>query len=146
MKKWTCVFVAFQVLISCGNKKSSLNCKIEGLIENSCKNQNECTINLKTATNFEWDKLYVFTEGASLDTIQSVIGRDYPYYNDVASRLIFMKYDKIVFHEDRFPYPSKSPNGLVNFKVWTGTHSSYTKNEFKVKKINNGESYYYELE
>lgn len=89
--------------------------------------------------------MYVFSEEVTLDKINKELGLNYPYFEDIAKRIIFVKSNEVVYHEDKFPYPNSKPD-KINFKLSdTFNFMIFTKKNaiFKVKKeYNNGRTYY----
>lgn len=66
---------------------------------------NNQIISLKDYIDFDWDKMIVSNTSADLDEINKALGFDYPYFEDIASRLILIKNKKVVYHQERFPDP-----------------------------------------
>lgn len=100
-------------------------------------------------TDFSWDKMFVFREGTELEEINKVLGFKYPYFEDVASRIIFVKSNQVVYHEDEFPDPSNSANERVIF-IYPNDTSDYMifsvdNAKFNLIKSKVGGTYYYEL-
>jgi hypothetical protein len=72
-------------------------------------------IDLKSITNFAWDKLYLLDVG--VDDVDTVLGFHYPYFVDVADRIIFVKNKQVVYHEDEYPNPDKPPIARITFNL-----------------------------
>jgi hypothetical protein len=89
--------------------------KVEDGIEQTCNGLDSCKINMSEIMTFDWDKMYVFKSGATLEQINEVIGFEYPYFEDIAYRVIFTKSNSVVFHEDDFPYPENKAVRKINF-------------------------------
>lgn len=135
-------------LIGCQNaNKGKLERKIEKHIENQCSND-ICTIDLSDITEFQWDKLYVFNESATLDTIENVIGQNYPFFTDIARRMVFINSNNIiVYHEDVFPLASQFVNGQVLFNLSENvTYRLFSHKVFEVRKYYTEKGYYYVLD
>ena len=47
--------------------------------------------------------MYVFQATAGLDDINKALGFEYPYFEDVGYRVVFLKNNKIVYHDDYYP-------------------------------------------
>jgi len=58
-------------------------------------------------TSFDWDKMYVFCENSGLEEVNQQLGFEYPYFEDIAKRIIFTKTKKVVYHEEEYPDPEK---------------------------------------
>lgn len=126
--------------------KTKLEKKIEHAINDKCDDLNKCNLNLSGVTNFNWNKLYVFKESAQPSEIEAAIGRRYPYYEDVARRLVFMDNNKIVYHEDVFPSFEGIPNGQILFDMPdTVNYKVFLNKEFIVQKYTEEKRYYYVL-
>ena len=78
-------------------------------IKQKCKITDTCTVRIIDLTAFEWEKMYIFNESSSLEEIDKVLGFKYEYFKDIARRIIFTKSNEVVYHQDDFPYPEKSP-------------------------------------
>jgi hypothetical protein len=89
--------------------------------------------------------MYVFKETASLEAIENALNQKYPYYNDVARRLIFLDSNGIiVYHEDIFPNVEAVMNKGVIFQIPdTSNYRVFTQPIFTVKteKLDNGVYY-----
>jgi len=123
--------------------------KISDQIINKCQSEkDECIISMEEITNFEWDKMYVFKEEATLEEIEEALGFKYKYFDDVARRIVFVADNKVTYHEDEFPYPSKEPAGKVFFqfkddaKPYMLFHRKKANFKIRKKKIN-GDLYFY---
>lgn len=147
MRKSLILAIPIAILYSChGNGNGELERKIEAHITNACKSK-ICTIDLSKITSFKWKRFYVFKETSSLELVEQTINQKYPYFTDVARRLVFLdENNKIIYHEDIFPevdgVTSKDivfcvPD-TVNFRV-------YTTPQFTVTKIELEKGYYYLL-
>ncbi len=110
MKKILLIIIA-SIISSCN---SSMQDKIINNIQKSCQ-KDSCIVKMSAITPFDWEKMYVFREGADLQEINKQLGFNYPYFKDVAKRLIFIKSNKIIYHEDEFPYPDKKPVNKIFF-------------------------------
>lgn len=147
MKRILYILILPVLLLGCNNQyKGKLESKIEKHIDKNCTGA--CTIDLTDITDFSWDKLYTFDESVSLDTIERVLGQKYPYYTDIARRMIFVDADNnIVYHEDVFPYTEGVIEGQIVFvKPESFSYCVFSESKFNVKKIETAETYYYILE
>ena len=116
-------------------------------IEKTCNENEPCIVRIQEITDFEWDNMYVFKVGVSLETINHVIGFEYPYFTDVAYRVIFTKSNAVVYHEDTFPYPERRLDRQVFFEIPSDTmkYLSLSKDEaiFVSERIlDNNDKYY----
>ena len=131
-------------LMSC---EKSIKQKIAMNVEKKCSGFDSCIFNMKEITDFNWDKLYLFKEGTSLEDINKALGFNYPYFTDIANRIIFVKDHTIAYHEDEFIDPEAKPKSNVSFDIYNDTVPYYVFNLnnaiFHVrKKINNGNKYF----
>lgn len=128
-------FFIFIFLFSCQQEnKGKLEKKISDYIEKNCYTDT-CYIDMNDIINFEWKKLYVFKENASLETIENIIGRDYPYYLDVGKRMIFVDENrKIVYHEDIFPRTYFMNKEIFFNLPDSASYRIFKNKEFKVIK------------
>lgn len=140
------IFISFY-LVSCSTKDN--NGKLEQKISISIDNKdcnNSCVVDLSKITPFKWNRFYIFKETTSNEAVEKAINQKYPYFGDVARRLIFLdKNNRIVYHEDIFPNVEGVSNkdivfhmpDSVNYKVYTTPNFIVTK-----EKIKNNEYYY----
>ena len=141
-------FILFIGVILVGCHPASIKEKIADKIESKCRGIDSCTttINIQEVTDFKWDRLYLFTIGASLEDVNKALGFDYPYFEDIASRVVFTLGNKIVYHEDEFPNPKTKPTAGVIFRYIDNDimHSyNFGNAVFNVTKtVVNGYKYY----
>lgn len=145
MKKQIVFVAVFLLFIGCQNNGNGiLENEIASSIEKNCKNE-ICEIDISEITSFKWHRMYVFKESASLEVIEKVLNQKYPFFPDVARRLIFTdSSNKIVYHEDVFPNVEGAMDREVvfmipetlNYKVFTNPKFTVTK-----EKIDKGEYY-----
>ncbi len=140
-------FFIFILLFSCQQEnKGKLEKKISDYIEKNCF-ADTCYIDLNDIISFEWVELYVFNENSSLETIESVIGRDYPYYLDIGEHMIFVnENNEIVYHEYKFPR-TDFINKEIFFDLPDNNYYRIFKNkEFKVIKQKTEKGVFYILD
>lgn len=128
MRKLIIITLITMFLSSCNkNGNGELEQKIKAKITETCKDEN-CNIDLSKITSFKWNKFYVFKETTTLEEIEKTLNQKYPYFTDIARRLIFIdKNNKIIYHEDIFPNVEGMQNNevcfyipdTVNFKFYT---------------------------
>jgi hypothetical protein len=82
---------------------------------NSCNVQSSCVIRVKELTDFDWDEMHAFSEGASQQFIEKALGIPFPDYVEFKRRIVFLKAGKLVHREDE-PTDIEHPiDGQVNF-------------------------------
>jgi hypothetical protein len=106
-------FFMLVFIVSCNDVSNS---EISKKIEKDCKSQN-CEINMANYIVEDWDYMFIFKVNTSLEQINSQLGFTYPYFEDIANRIIFVKGDKIIYHEDEFPNPEKVKKGELIFNI-----------------------------
>ena len=132
---------------SCKNN-SSLEVRIGDYIKRTCQESDTCTIDIKNITDFEWHKMYVFKEGATLEKINEVLGFKYPFFEDIARRTIFVSGSRIIYHEDIFPNPESAEAGQVIYKMPDTVQYTVLRPDeaiFKVNKVELEQGEYYLL-
>lgn len=119
------------------------------IIDNIKKNErgDSCVVKIINITPFDWDKMYVFRENCSLEEVNKKLGFEYPYFEDVAKRIVFIKSRKVVYHEEECSDPDKKSKlefifGNDTTKVIVLTRESAI---FSVKRKNIFGWIYYEL-
>jgi hypothetical protein len=106
-------YLSIIILLGCQN---NIQKKIVHKITRQCKDAHTCILKIRDVTDFEWDRMYIFNESVRLEEVNKILGFKYDYFEDIARRIIFTKGNKVVNHEDDFPYPKEKPNGKVFFK------------------------------
>jgi hypothetical protein len=146
---FACFFIITITIFSCSRRdhKWDLETKIENEIKKTCIKKGICHINLGNIISFDWEEMYVFKETANIKQIESAIGIKYPYYDDVAKRIIFVHNNRIVYHEEVFPHVEGIINGQILFEIDENAHyKKFTDKIFEVKKISLENKKYYVLE
>lgn len=128
-------------------------CSKSGVIErqigkrvNECK-ADDCTIRIKDATDFQWDKMYVFKYYARPDVIQKALGTTSSNFVEFTRRIVFLKDGRIVYREDEPTDIESVVDGQVIFDIPdTDVYKAYMPDaEFRGVKRKSGEKVYYEL-
>ncbi len=142
------IISVYLFLTACGNKSQGvLEQEVVKHIERQCLTEKYCSFELSEVTPFEWNKLYAFKETAQLDEIEKVIGTKYPYFTDVAKRLVFIdEKNNIVYHEDVFPNVEKIEYRQIVFDIPDSiNYRSFDKKPFNVVMRPLEAGYYYVL-
>ena len=148
MRKYLLICGGLLLLFSCSKyKKSEFEKGIELKYESVCKGSDNCTVNIKETTSFSWDKMFVFKTTASLEIINEALGFAYPYYEDVAERVIFVKNNKVVYHDDYYPTFDDDVYTSLVFDLSNGlTYKSFSPDSaiFKIEKkeVENKQTYF----
>jgi hypothetical protein len=146
------ILVALSLLLlqSCGSKTidpNSVEGRLVANINKSCRSSNVCTIRVRDATNFDWDKMYVFKYTANRDEIVKVIGSPLPRYNEFKRKLIFVSGGKLAYSEEE-PTDIES---VINEQIVFGIPDNESYREFgsdpvfEVTKKNFSRGVYYEF-
>ena len=108
-----------------------LGCSRSGLIErrigervDSCKPDTSCIVKIKELTSFQWDKMFVFSHGASPEYIEKALGTPLPEYVEFQRRIVFLKDGAIVHREDEPTDIEGTVDGEVRF-AGLNTEPSY---------------------
>lgn len=147
MKRRIIAIFLISLLFSCSQMDTS-NSIIGKKIEKECNGKGTCNINMQTIVNEQWERMYVFKESASLERINQVIGFNYPYFDDIAKRIIFIRAGKVVYHEDEFPGVESAKNGELVFIIGdTSEYRIFLPSEaiFSVQKVDFTKGRYFEL-
>jgi hypothetical protein len=135
MRKILTILVLFLVY-SCG--KSSEN-KIDQAVRDVCRNkESDCKISLQSIITEEWDYVIISQESLSLEDLNKLLGFDYPYFIDIARRIIFVKGNKVIYHEDKFPETDRVVKNEVVFEMKNSNFLKIERNNaiFNAKKEN----------
>lgn len=99
------IFISI-ILCSCNHKG-----KIKNYLETNCSSSKcvntECEVKMQDIITDDWDYMYVFYPEDSLEKINSELGFEYKCWEDIATTIIFVKNNVVIYHEDEFPYPEK---------------------------------------
>ncbi len=142
------LILCFLITICSGCSNNSLEAKIENHIKKACNEKDVCIINIKDITDFEWQKMYVFKEGTTLEAINEALGFEYPYFEDIARRTVFVSENRITYHEDIFPNPESAQDGQVIYEMPdTVQYTIFEPDDavFKVNKVEFVQGVYYVL-
>ena len=113
MKRFCILILALTLLLGCS--RSGLIERRVGERVESCKPDASCVIRIKDFTDFQWDKMYVFSYGAELSDIEAAIGTSFPNFVQFTRRLVFLKEGKIVYREDEPTDIEHAVDGEVSF-------------------------------
>ena len=112
----------------------------------NCSENGPCIIRFKDVTDFEWDEMYVFESGATLDRIEKALRTPFPDYVEFTRRLVFLKNGKIVYREDEPTDIERIVQGQLTFaESYSDPHWFFTPESavFSAqKKQSNGATYY----
>jgi hypothetical protein len=115
MKKANVFIVCIFLLMFCHCKNQPS--ELYNLIAKECDLNDSCQLRISTVTPYQWDRLLVCDPNIILDTLNAKLGFEYPFFEDVASRIIFTKGNLVVYHEDMFPSPDIHDGYEVLFAV-----------------------------
>jgi hypothetical protein len=138
------ILILFSIFIcSC---QHSIQDKIINAIQQNEK-KDSCVVTIANITSFDWDKMYVFVKNSGIEDVNKQLGFTYPYYEDNAKRIIFLKSKKIVYHEEEYPDPDKKSKLVFLPKCDTVNVMVFTKRTaiFCAKKKDFCGWIYYEL-
>ena len=125
-------FLILCVLSAC---KGSLKEDLISKINKECGSHanSNCIINLKDVTEFKWDKMYLFPNWTTNDSIAKVIGFKYngDDVQDQYNRMLFTLGKKVVYEED---YESlDSYNSSISFDQASDSFLPVGKSIFRIK-------------
>ena len=154
MKSLFLLLLSFCLLCSCYPTRLNnqpINKMIGEYVSKNCEANKPCKIQIKDATNFSWDKLYVFDRAVESDVISELLGIKYsstsPYYS---RKWFFVKDNQIVQTEEHILYEiDKSvDNGdvLIEEANPKEKYSIFTEDslfEVSKNKLNADEHYFY---
>jgi hypothetical protein len=135
---------------SCGTKTVdpfSVEGKLVTRINTTCGESSSCFIRLRDVTDFDWDRVYVFTYSVRQSEIEKVIGVPFPQYEEFNRSMIFFNGGKLVYSEAE----PTDVEGLINNEVVfdiadEDAYRSYSsESQFEVKRKNFQRGVYYEL-
>jgi hypothetical protein len=100
--------------------------QIGAYIEKNCAERSPCVVNLRGATRFEWDKIYVFDYTASRADIEHAVGRKLGSYRELSRYFVFTKAGDIVRYEYETTNVEHPFKGEVVFAVPdSASHQAY---------------------
>lgn len=77
----------------------------------------ECIIDLAEIMNFRWDSLCYYSLAYDYKDITDDSGVYLPEYNDIGTRILFMRNGIVVYTAEWFPYPYEYDPGGVAFLI-----------------------------
>lgn len=113
------------------NNKNEISNKIIEYINNNRDENNTCRFSMSDVTDFKWDKMLIYQVGSSNKEISNLLGVPFNDSLDLASGIIFVYNNKIVYKEQLFYNPDR-PNKLL---LYIGT--LYDQPEYGVFTPNN---------
>lgn len=138
--------ILFMLLTSCNQIKS--DSIIGKKIGEYCKEDYPCVVEMEKIISGQWDTMFVFKEQVSLEEINKTIGFNYPFFEDIGKRILFIKDKEVVYHEDEFPNAESAKDGEIKFNMNDSTKiKSYGRKEavFLVRRTDFDKGSYYEL-
>ena len=115
-------------------------------IEKNCP-QLPCTLRIKDITDFDWDKMFVFSDGADIGEIEKTLGTSVSVKKAVSRKLVFTKDGKVVHYDELPTNIEEIVNNQISFDdAGNYSHKTYTVDEavFEAQKYSqNGKTYYH---
>jgi len=146
MQKLFLKIALMSLLISCSNNRWNIENQIEDYIKKNCETKSQCVIDINEVLSFEWDSFVVFKETSTSGEVTNVLGMNYPYYEAVEKRIVFLNQEKIVYHDDVYPSVSSLSNGEIVFEIPdTLNYRFFKSSEFIVNQIPFDKGVYYHL-
>lgn len=146
MKRNIFTILLIALLFSCSQMDTS-NSTIAKKIDKECNGKETCKINMQAICNEQLDQMYFFYREFFTGKNQ-IIGFNYPYFEDVAKRIIFTRAGKVVYHEDEFPGVESAKNTELVYNISdTSDYRNFLPSEaiFNVHKVEFNKGSYYEL-
>lgn len=110
-------------LVTCSCMKPS-GSELARWIMGHCELDQICELALTEITPFDWTDVYFMREGMSLNEINSALGTEYVYFDDIAERIIFLNNGIVIHYEHRFSYPDRHPKVVLEIPI--ASDSSYS--------------------
>jgi len=110
MKRVSILFTVCIVVLSACKKNLQERILID--IYSECKKK-ECVINIKNVTDFNWNRMYIFSVQASQEEMNKAMGFTYNGWSDLTSQIVFTLNDSIVYVE-KDSYDPDAPS-KINF-------------------------------
>ena len=126
------------MLFSCSN-----NTDFDSIVKDKwrqCDKNSECIVDFAHTMDFEWDFMYFYSGGYSLDEINKDLGFELKEFIDIGDRIIFLYKGKVVYHQDWFPNPSEPPENIVFMTQKSKFRLDKKQAKFKITK--EGKAYY----
>lgn len=145
-----CIFLISSCNSTFNTEISASETVYKYIVEN-CREEKGCEISLKKATDFSWDKLYVFRENVETEEINKLLNISYhhssPYYS---RKWFFVKDSKVVkfqeFIMSDIDDPVEDNDILLQRENPKHDYQVFDRNEvFKVSKnkLEENKHYYY---
>lgn len=91
-------FLLLSILL-CFGCQERFDKKIAKHIEQKCKNNADCIINISDITNFNWDTMYVFDRQSTEEEVDKILGFSFPCddCSGIRYKIIFTLKNKLVY-------------------------------------------------
>lgn len=137
------VILIVLMVYSCTNPSES---KIDYMVDKICFDKDGgCIVSLKDLIVEDWDYVLISNEAFSLEELNNQLGFEYPYFTDIGNRIIFVKGEKIVYHEDEFLNPDNIKEGKVFFNFGKNNYMKIERNNATFKVVKDNKFYYLSL-
>lgn len=75
--------------------------KIVRSIRHDCRSNPKCQVQISSLSTFDWDKMYIFSQGFNADQVEEVSGLRPSKDDFAATKFMFVKDNAIVFYEQK---------------------------------------------
>ncbi|WP_260858201.1 hypothetical protein [Fictibacillus phosphorivorans] len=126
----TMLFLIFLLLTGC--RRVTHNTDLEKSIRSIVKDKNKVEINIKSLTNFDWDKGYLFPPYTAEESMEKQMGVNFKDRSNIYSRddiylLVFLNNDEVVQYVEINRYQS-------DFSIGDNQYISPSSSSIKIKR------------
>lgn len=128
------LFLSVFMFQGCEDSKCS---KIGKKLSDICSSlqNNDCLISLTDIVQEDWDYVFLASEQLSLEEINEYLGFNYPYFEDIGKKMIFVKDNQVIYYEDVFPDYDNRRSCELLFEFRDERHYLKIKREDAVFKV-----------
>ena len=137
------MILLISTVYSCTHPSES---KINYMVSLVCFDKDHgCVVSLKDLIVEDWDYVLISNEAFSLKELNDQLGFEYPYFADIGNRIIFVKGEKIIYHEDEFLNPDDLKEKNVFFNFENNNYMKIERNNAVFKVVKDENNYYLSL-
>ncbi|MBH0168815.1 hypothetical protein [Fictibacillus sp. 18YEL24] len=132
MRRNTITILILTFLLLTGCSRVTHNTDLEKSIQSIVKDKNKVEINIKSLTNFEWDKGYLFPPYTAEESMEKQMGVNFKDRSNIYSRddiylLVFLNNDEVVQYVEINRYQS-------DFSIGDNEYISPSSSSIKIKR------------
>lgn len=135
------------LVVLCGCRRG-FDARVVSLITKDCHNTFPCVVQVKDATDFAWDKMYVISYTAHQPDVEKALGITLKPFTEFTRKVVFTNNGHLVHYEEQPTNVEHPVENEVAFEIPTGkdyaVYNADTK--FTASKLSSPDGTYYYLQ